>query len=579
MKPQGTADVGWRELNNLMSALSLFLSAAHKRQLFIVSLWAFGLSVLEMLVAAAVVPYVNCLTGRCPVSVEHALRSSGCPIVPVLSLGLFLLITLKLFVHACLSWSTANFNQQVQSDTIGRLLDGYLHLDWMSFRAQHRVHYFRRCATTAVDAAYVSYQCVTIISSVLILTLMLGLMLWEYPMVSITLIAGFLAVNVFSQRLIGHAQQRAAHEREAALQRWNIGMAESFASFREIRLYVLEQCFLANLNRSINSLAQANKRLGFFPILPRLILDFAVFGTLLLVVTVWLFLQLPVAELLPHLIFYAVVARAMLPAMLNLLSTRAVLFGSLINIQLILNELSQTAASRVQRVGITPTLSKKAFFALEHVTFGHVSNSPAVIINANIRILHPSWVAIVGTSGVGKSTLLELLCGIYAPDAGRVLHAWPSNGNMRHSPRISYLPQHVALLDGTIVENVVFGFDEGDTDRVNEALSLACMDGVIEGLPEHCETQIGPDGARLSGGERQRLALARALYRRPDLLLLDEATSGLDEIAEVRLLSTLRQRRPCLTVVYTSHRSSNLRFADRVLRLQDGRLEDVTPTP
>lgn len=566
MKPDST----WSELRKLIAVLARFLSPPHKRQLVIVSLWACGVSLFEMLVAAAVIPYVQCLSGECAPQLESALGTLGWPVIPALSLGLLLLISLKLVVQAVLVWRSADFNQQVQRDTLRRLLDGYLHLDWMSFRTQHRTHYFRRCATTAVDAAYVSQQCVTMISSLLMLVFLVGLMLWQYPLGSLLLGGGFLLINIFTQRLIGRAQNIVAHQREAALQRWSIGMAEAFASFREIRVYALERFFLSHLQRAIDALADANLKLSFYPGLPRLVLDFAVFGTLLAVISVWLVLQRPLAELLPQLVFYAVVARAILPAMMNLLSTRAVLFGSIVNIELVLEELETAARGRTERVGIVPSVAARPRFSFRQVSFTHGAGLPRVLENVDLDIHHPCWVAICGASGAGKSTLMELLCGIHSPGSGRVEHHWPDS-----APRIAYLPQHVALLDGSVFDNVVFGFDAGDPQRVREALALACVDRVIDGLAGGLDARVGPDGGNLSGGERQRLALARALYRRPDLLLLDEATSGLDEATESRLLSSLKAITD-MTVVYITHRAGNLRFADRTLLLEHGALRQVS---
>ena len=162
-------DNRWWKLRRLGGALSRFLSPAHKRQLYKVSLWACGLSALEMFVAAAVIPYVGCLSGQCPAVIETTLQRLGWSEVPTLSLALFSLICLKLVVQALLAWSGARFNQQVQRDTVSRLLESYLHLDWKGFSSESRTHYFRRCATTAVDAAYVSQQCITMISSLLML--------------------------------------------------------------------------------------------------------------------------------------------------------------------------------------------------------------------------------------------------------------------------------------------------------------------------------------------------------------------------------------------------------------------------
>lgn len=563
---------GWK-LGQFGGALSRFLSPAHKRQLCMVSLWACGLSALEMLVAAAVIPYVACLSGQCPVLIESTLQTLGWSTIPTLSFSLFLLICLKLGVQAALYWSGARFNQQVQRDTVSRLLEGYLHLDWMGFRSESRTHYFRRCASTAVDAAYVGQQCVTMISSILMLVFLSGLMLWQYPLASVLLALGFLVLNVLTHFLLGKGQKQASHAREDALHRWNTRMAEAFASFREIRVYGLERFFLQHVDHSIDALATANIKLNVYPSLPRLVLDFAVLGILLLVVSVWMLLERPLSDLLPQLVFYAVVARALLPAMMNVLSARTTLLGAMHSIELVLGELDRAAAGRRERIGITAQVSDTAAFCLERVTFRQAPHLPAVLTDVDLQIAHPSWVAIVGPSGAGKSTLMELLCGVHEPQSGKVRHAWPEGS----SPNVAYIPQHVALLDDSIEQNVVFGFDGGDSERVDTALRLACLCDVVARLPGGRHALASADGASLSGGERQRLALARALYRRPDLLLLDEATSGLDEAMEIRLLSQLRSACPTMSVVYITHRISSLGFADRTLRLQNGALEDLTP--
>lgn len=565
-------DNRWWKLRRLGGALSRFLSPAHKRQLYKVSLWACGLSALEMFVAAAVIPYVGCLSGQCPAVIETTLQRLGWSEVPTLSLALFSLICLKLVVQALLAWSGARFNQQVQRDTVSRLLESYLHLDWKGFSSESRTHYFRRCATTAVDAAYVSQQCITMISSLLMLVFLSALMLWQYPLVSVLLAVGFLLLNVAVQVFLGRSLKRAAEGREQALQRWSTRMSDAFAAFRELRVYGLERFFLQHIEQSINALADSNVKLTVFPTLPRLVLDFAVLGILLLLVSLWMLLKRPLGELLPPLIFYAVVARALLPAMMNVLSTRTALFGAVLSIELVLGELERSATARTERVGVRSEVGYEGRFIFDRVTFAHAPQLPPVFSDIELQIVHPSWVAIVGPSGAGKSTLMELLCGIQQPQVGEIRYLWPEG----LSPRVAYVPQHVTLLDDSIEQNVVFGFDEGDSARVDSALRLACLDAVVARLPEGRHAQVGAEGAALSGGERQRLSLARALYRQPDLLLLDEATSGLDEATETRLLAQLRSECPAMSVVYITHRSGNLRFADRTLRVHNGTLDDVT---
>ena len=165
---------------------------------------------------------------------------------------------------------------------------------------------------------------------------------------------------------------------------------------------------------------------------------------------------------------------------------------------------------------------------------------------------------------------MELLCGIHTPQSGRVVHAW--SGDV--PPRIAYLPQQVALLDGSFADNVVFGLDAGDAAKIDQALELACLKQLVSMNPEGTNARVGADGAQLSGGERQRLALARALYRNPDLLLLDEATSGLDEATETQVLSAIKHARPNMSVIFVTHRHACLRFADQVISLEIDRCGD-----
>jgi ABC-type multidrug transport system fused ATPase/permease subunit len=459
----------------------------------------------------------------------------------------------------------------VQQDTLRRLLDGYFHLDWRVFRNRHDAHYYRRSATTAIDAAYVAHQCATLISSSLMIGFLAALTLWVYPLISLGLGVAFMGMLILMQWMLGRAQKRAAHAREAALGRWTAGMAEAFSAFREIRVYRLERFFLDRFGTAIAELAANNRRLDYLPVLPRLIMDFMIFGVVLLVVAFWLVLDRPTAELLPLLVFFAIVARSILPAMMNVLSIRAQLYGSIVNIELVLEEFARNRSGRRETIQVAPSSAEPPRFALCGVTFRHDETQRALLENADFEIVHPCWLALTGPSGIGKSTVMELLCGIHRPEKGQVVHQWPAG----EEPRLAYVPQAVVLLDATVAENVVFGFDRGDAERIKRALDHAGLGDAVARLADGMTTLIGANGSRLSGGERQRLAIARALYRRPDLLLLDEATSGLDEATEHAVLSVIQTHYPDMSVVFITHRPGNLAFADRVARLSDGRLNLV----
>ncbi|MBM3337246.1 MAG: type I secretion system permease/ATPase [Betaproteobacteria bacterium] len=182
---------------------------------------------------------------------------------------------------------------------------------------------------------------------------------------------------------------------------------------------------------------------------------------------------------------------------------------------------------------------------------------------------------IVGPSAAGKTSLARILIGIWQPSNGKVrldgvdLHTWDKN---ELGPYLGYLPQYIALFDGTLAENIA-RFSEPDFEKVNDAIDLVGLNSLAEALPEGLQTQIGGSGAVLSGGQRQRVALARALYGNPKLVVLDEPNSNLDEEGEKALISAIQtiKTRGC-TVIMISHRRSLLPVADKLLFLRDGQV-------
>lgn len=566
---------GWRDIRHLAQITFRFLDAGQKRRFWLVAVWAGLFSLLEMLVAAMVIPYVQCLGGQCSPHVARIAAPTGLGEIPFLTALLFGMITLKLAVEAGLAWRATRLAQDVQRSTVMRLLSAYMHLGWKTFHSRNRAHYYRRCASTAVEAAATCQQVMTIVSSALVIALLTALMIWQNPTVALSLIVGFSLVNMVTQHLIAAAQKKAAQDRENALHRWNTGMAEAFASFREIRAYGTERLFLRHVADATDDLAGTNRVLGFLPVLPRIVMDFGALAVLLSVVTLWLYVGRPIGDLLPHLVFYAVVARTLLPAMMILGKNRADARASALNIELVLQELDEAERNRVERIGVPTTPCDTPCFLLDDVSFGHDQDSAPLLDHVSASFPHPSWTAITGPSCAGKSTLLELLCGLRQPDSGTVRHAWPAH--KAAAPRIAYVPQHVALLDASVADNVVFGFDDGDRPRIDDALRLACLDEVVRDLPDGIDSPAGADGLSLSGGQRQRLAIARALYRSPDLLLLDEATSGLDRDTEARLFAGLHAQRPQMSVVVITHRAETLATLGRHYRLESGALRQQTP--
>lgn len=187
--------------------------------------------------------------------------------------------------------------------------------------------------------------------------------------------------------------------------------------------------------------------------------------------------------------------------------------------------------------------------------------------------------AIVGASGAGKTTLVDLVLGLYEPTAGEIVVDGTAIASHREAWQrcIGLVPQEVYLLDDTIAANITFGEpdDAFEPARLAEAVTRAQLDDLIADLPEGLDTMIGERGVRLSGGQRQRIGIARALYVRPQLLVLDEATSALDNETERRITDTIDSLHGELTMVVVAHRLSTVRRCDQLIFMANGRIESM----
>jgi len=221
-------------------------------------------------------------------------------------------------------------------------------------------------------------------------------------------------------------------------------------------------------------------------------------------------------------------------------------------------------------IGFLPTVFVREVF----VTYPN-SDNPAVS-NVNLEIPEGSLVAIVGPSGAGKTTLVDTILGILKPDSGEILISGlsPLKCVSKWPGAISYVPQDVVVVNGSILENVALGYPTNlaEISQVDSALRIARLDEFVSTLPEGIESQVGEFGARLSGGQRQRLGIARAMFTSPKLLVLDEATSSLDAEIEENISSSLRNLRGSVTVILIAHRLSTVRDANMVIYMSKGKV-------
>ena len=311
---------------------------------------------------------------------------------------------------------------------------------------------------------------------------------------------------------------------------------------------------------------------------PRYLVEPLAFGGLVAAVLLYAVNGRPLGDILPNLTVIALAAYRMLPSIQMLYSQFSQINAMYYTVGEIEAELSEmTAASAKSTV---PTSNSRRVplpfqreIRLENVTFAYPGASGPVLRHFTLAIPKNTSLGVIGPTGCGKTTLVDLLLGLHLPQSGKLsiddrtlisadLPGWRAI--------IGYVPQDIFLLDGSIAENIAFGVPQGEVDRTalcQAAGAAQILKFIEEDLPAGWDTEVGERGVRLSGGQRQRIGLARALYHGPQVLILDEATSALDIATEAEVMRAIHALRGTLTMIVIAHRLSTTEGCDAICRL------------
>jgi ABC-type multidrug transport system fused ATPase/permease subunit len=274
-------------------------------------------------------------------------------------------------------------------------------------------------------------------------------------------------------------------------------------------------------------------------------------------------------------------AQRLLPALQQVYASWSSLNGFNADLAGVLAMLNQPLPTEVS---VAEPLPLRKSIRLDKVRFRYGPDQPEVLRGLDLEIRRGERIGLIGSTGSGKSTTVDLLMGLLAPSAGRVLVDRADLHDPAHSQRvaawraaIAHVPQSIFLADSSIAENIAFGVqpEKIDLARVKQAAEQAQIAKFIESIPESYRTFVGERGIRLSGGQRQRIGIARALYKQAHVLVFDEATSALDTTTEQALMESIKNLSKDLTIVMIAHRLSTLELCDRVIRLDQGKVVNL----
>lgn len=479
------------------------------------------------------------------------------------------------------------FVYQTLFSTQQRLLKSFINRPYESFLQIQSGEVLRIIGTDTVSAFGILthiLNCVTelIVSLTLIITVLViapGIILG----VGIILIVLIVVIQLVTRPIL----KKAGHNHQLALSGMNKWTLQSVQGIKELKLMKCESFFQENFNKEGEIFVTSTYKQMTYNAIPKYLIEAITMGSFFVFVAIMFVQGADVSTLVPILTSIAMAAIRLLPAASRISGSLAgISFGEPAVDKLIenLKESSESDKDYIKAFDVVNKSSHEAGEFIEDiemvdVQYKYPTGEHYILQNASMRIDKGMSVGIVGASGAGKTTAVDLILGLLKPQCGSVLmdgisiheqyEKWLNN--------IGYVPQNIFLLDATIRENVAFGVSKDmiDDERVWKALKEASLDEYVKGLPNQLSTEIGERGIRISGGQRQRLGIARALYFNPQIIFFDEATSALDNETERAIMESINHLQGSKTLIIIAHRLTTIENCDKIFCVESGKINEI----
>lgn len=448
-----------------------------------------------------------------------------------------------------------------------RLFKNYTNLPYKRFVKRNSAELIKTIVNEASNLSFYMQSLLLIFSeffTVVLLYALLLLMDWKMTLV-LTILLGVkvLFLLFFLKKRI----EKEGTRRSTMQSKFYKILNETFGNFKIIKLIQNEEKLYSEFSNISYGYARANIVSNTLNQLPRLSLETIGFSVLIGIVVYVLFQYNDANFVLPIISMYALALYRILPALNRILSNYNTLLFLSNSLDIVYSDLSYIPQTEGKDF-----IDFKNKIELTNVSFEYNKNKK-VLENINIIINKGDKVAFVGESGSGKSTLVDLIIGLYKPLSGEIViddKKLTTDNVKSYRSKVGYIPQSIYLFDGTVGENVAFGY-EYNKEKIIEVLKKANIYDFLYSK-EGIDTLVGDGGIQLSGGQKQRIGIARALYSDPEILVLDEATSALDNETEAKIMDEIYETSHDKTLLIIAHRLSTIERCDRKIMLANGKI-------
>ena len=570
--------------------LSLLTPHDHKRAALLLFM-TFVMALLDMIGVASILPFITVMTNPGLIETNFILITmfklssifgveNNQQFLFALGVFVFIVLVFSLTFKALTTYVQFRFVVMREYSIGKRLVEGYLRQPYTWFLNRHSADLGKTVLSELSQVVIGGmYPLIELISKSMISIAILFLLIIADP--KLALIVGISLTSIYGIifYLIRNYLNLIGKKRLENNQIRFTSLSEVFGAIKEIKLKGFGEIFVKHFADSAYIFAKTQATYKVINVLPRFLVEIVSFGGMLLILLYIMFQKGTFIDALPIITLYVFAAYRLMPALQQIYSsiTQLTFIGP--SVDSLYNDFKNLKSLNANQEDQN-ILSFNENITLKNVNFNYPETSKASLIDINLSIPSRSTVGLIGTTGSGKTTAIDIILGLLEPQNGTLevdghiitqqnLRSWQNS--------IGYVPQHIYLMDNSVAANIAFGINPKEIDQkaVEKAAKIANLhDFVTNELPKQYQTTIGENGSRLSGGQRQRIGIARALYHNPQVLILDEATSALDNESEKLVMDAIYKLNKKITIILIAHRLNTLKNCDIVFKMDQGKIID-----